>query len=64
MKSDLVDIVGVLVHETPKAYLFRFDDDKEPVWLPKSLVEIETDCARKCVIMTMPQRLAEEKGMV
>jgi hypothetical protein len=63
MKSDLVDLDGVLVHETPKAYLVRFDDDKEPVWLPKSAIELAMRARGRACIVTLPQRLAEEKGL-
>ena len=67
MKSDLIDIEGIEVHRTPKAILVRFDDDKEPVWLPLSAVEVEPLRVRggqKAVTVTMPQRLAEEKELV
>lgn len=61
----LVDVEGTLVHETKPgkadegAYLFDFGG-KEPVWLPKSACE--WDAHDKT--MTLPERLATDKGIV
>ncbi len=56
MKSELVDIEGELVHETELAYLFY--DGKTKDWIPKSQCEWDGET------MTMPRRLAKEKGFV
>lgn len=58
--SDLVDISGELRHETDKAFLFWDGGNDEPVWLPKS--QVEWDETGK--IMTMPEWLALEKGLI
>ena len=57
--NDLVEIAGLVAGETEKA--FRFDSGTgETVWLPKSL--FEWDETEK--IMTMPEWLAMEKGLI
>lgn len=66
MKSDLVDIAGVKHAETEKAILFSDTAHREDAkWLPKSQIEIEHDGGRReFVTVTMPERLAIEKGFV
>lgn len=65
MKSDLVDIAGVQHAETDKAILFSETADKaDAVWLPKSMIEIEYDGHRNFVTVTMPERLALDKGLI
>lgn len=64
MKSDLVDLTMQLHHETPKAVLVSDDGDKtKAVWVPLSQCEIEHK-ERGIVIVTMPEWLATEKGLV
>jgi hypothetical protein len=58
MHSDLVDIAGILQHETEKAYLL-FDGSKK-VWVPKS--HVDYDPAER--VFTMPEWLALEKGLI
>lgn len=63
MKSDLVDIEVTVHHETEKAVLVSDDGDrKRAVWLPKSAIEIAGDGLR--VTVTLPERLAIDKGLV
>ena len=58
-RSDLVDIdFDRVVHRTAAAVLLEIDG--EDVWLPLSAVEIDED--NKTV--TMPERLANEKGLI
>ena len=57
-KSDLVDVTGEIQGETDKAY--RFHDGVRTVWLPKS--QCEWDATEG--IMTMPEWLAGEKGLI
>lgn len=66
MKSDLIDIAGVIHAETDKAVLFSDTAHREDAkWLPKSQIEIEADGGRRnFVTVTMPERLAIEKGLV
>ena len=66
MKSDIIDIAGVIHAETGKAILFSDTAHKEDaVWLPKSQIEIEHDGGRRdFVTVTMPERVAKEKGLI
>lgn len=56
--SDLVDISGYVEFQTEKA--FKFFDGSVTVWLPKSQCEWDQDEK----VMTMPERLALEKGLI
>lgn len=63
-KSDLVDLTMQLHHETGKAVLVSDDGDKaKAVWIPLSQCEIERR-ANGIVIVTMPEWLATDKGLV
>jgi hypothetical protein len=66
MKSDLVDLTLQRHHETDAAILVSDDGDRaKAVWLPKSRVEVVVKDARKgIVLVTMPERLAIDKGLV
>lgn len=57
MKDELFDFSGQLKHETDSAFLV-FDGFRS-VWLPKSQTENNGDGT-----FTVPQWLAEEKGLV
>lgn len=63
-KSDLIDVTMQLHHETEKAVLVSDDGDKDrAVWLPLSQCEIERK-AKGIVVVTLPEWLATEKGLV
>lgn len=62
-RSDLVDISVVLVHQTEKAVLVDHGGDAN-VWLPRSAIEIEKDANGKTWTVTLPERLAMEKGLI
>jgi hypothetical protein len=66
MRSDLIDIAGVIHHQTEKAILFSDDGDREKaVWLPKSVVEVEHDPKKPDhVTVTMPERIAKDRGLI
>jgi hypothetical protein len=65
MKSDLVDLTLVKVHETEKAILVsETEDSEEEVWLPKSQIEIEPTKKSNVVVVTMPEHLAHSKGLI
>jgi hypothetical protein len=57
MRSNVIDVEARLVHETEKAWLLDVGND-EPVWVPKSVAEFDGK------EVTLPERLAKEKGMV
>lgn len=66
MKSDIIDIAGVIHAETARAILFSDTAHKEDaVWLPKSQIEIKHDGGRRSfVTVTLPERVAKEKGLI
>jgi len=63
-KADLVDIEVEIRAETEKAV--QVHDGDTTCWLPKSQIEIERPRAGHSVpvIITMPQWLAEDKGLI
>ncbi len=64
MKSDLVDLTMQRHAETEKAILVSDDGERDhAVWLPKSRIEIEKK-DRAVVVVTLPEWLAIEKGLV
>ncbi len=64
MKSDLIDIEVAIHHQTEKAVLVSLDGEKDnAVWLPLSQIEIDKK-QRSIAIVTMPERLATEKGLI
>lgn len=56
-RDELFDFAAVLKHETDSAFLVS--DGFQDVWLPKSQTEDNGDGT-----FTVPQWLAEEKGLV
>lgn len=60
----LVDLTLILQHETDKAILVSDTEDSEPVWLPKSLVEVEPTKNPRVVEVTLPEHIAQEKGLI
>jgi hypothetical protein len=62
-KSDLIDVAVQLHHESAKAWLISDDGDrKNAIWIPKSQAELEPK--DKVHILTLPEWLATEKGLV
>jgi hypothetical protein len=63
-KSDLVDLTMQLHHENARAILVSDDGDRDnAVWVPLSHCEIEHK-ASGIVIVTMPEWLALDKGLL
>lgn len=58
-----VDIVVIIKHETDNAWLLDHGET-EPVWIPKSQAGLDLNSDGKSHTLTVPQWLAEEKGMV
>jgi hypothetical protein len=59
LKSNLVDLPARLLHETDKAWKLA-TEMKDEVWLPKAACEFDEAEG----VLTLPQSLAEEKGLV
>ena len=65
MKSDLVDLDVEILGETNMAICIRDDEDGGKIWLPKSQIEIKRNINdRKMAVVTLPEWLAIEKGLV
>ena len=62
MWSYVSDYDMIAVRHTDMAVLAKGDEDAEPVWLPKSQIELDHDDLGPCCI-TIPDWLAEEKGL-
>ncbi len=63
-RSDLVDLEVEYLHQTEGAILIK-DADNE-IWLPKSIVEADTDGLRRgdTLTITLPERWAMDKGLI
>jgi len=59
-KSDLVDIACTLRHETSLAW-FLDVGYAQPVWIPKSQAEYESDPTGGCGIITLPNGLRKRR---
>lgn len=66
MRANLTDLELMIHHETEKAVLVSTDGNREAAqWLPKAQVEFEEPIQiGKAQIVTLPQSLAEDKGLV
>lgn len=63
-KSDLVDLNLQLHHETERAILVSDDgDEKSAAWIPLSQCEVLKK-PRGIVVVTMPEWLALDKGLI
>lgn len=62
MRSNIADVAVILVRETEKAVLVKDAEGAEPVWLPKSQIEIAAEDGAHVVIA--PEWLLVEKGLI
>lgn len=62
-RSTITDIDVQLLHRTERAVLVTTDIPERGVWLPLSQVEIEPSEIGGLHTVTLPQWLAEEKGL-
>ena len=63
MKSDVIDIEGMVHHQTEKAVLFSTDGNRSNAeWLPKSQIEVEDQ--HPIWTITLPEQLALDKGLI
>lgn len=63
MRSNIIDVHVLIQHETEKAVLVRGDEEADPVWLPKSQIELES-LGAGLGIVTLPEWLAQERGLI
>ena len=64
MKSNVIDIDGVIEAKTEKAVLFHDGDKSQAVWLARSQIEIEETGVAGIVTVTLPEWLALERGLI
>ena len=65
MRSNIIDLEVIFIHATEKAVLVKAEEDSDEIWLPLSQVEIDGFEQRgEVVTISLPQPLAEEKGLV
>ena len=62
MKSDLIDITCTIRQETERAIMI--DDGVNRVWLPLSQIEVEIRPEKNCSVVTLPEWLAKDKGLI
>lgn len=63
-KSNIIDVELLYMHETEKGVLVAADETTEPVWLPKSQVEIDAPVRGSTCTITLPEWLAADKGLI
>lgn len=64
MRSNVIDITVQKLHETDKAVLVTDSILEKGVWLSKSLIEIEASATGGLYEVTLPEWLAQEKGLI
>lgn len=64
MRSNVIDITVQKLHETDKAVLVTDSIPENGVWLSKSLIEIEASATGGLYEVTLPEWLAQEKGLI
>ena len=64
MKSDIIDITVQKLHETEKAVLVTDSIPEKGVWLARSMIEIEPADVGGLYIVTLPEWLALDKGLI
>lgn len=61
--TKLIDISCQLRHETQKAWLLDVGEE-EPIWIPKSIGELELAEDGKSHVLTLPEYWAIEKEII
>jgi hypothetical protein len=64
MKSNIIDIDVEIAHRTEKAVLVHTGNKAESVWLPLSQIEMEETGFLGIVTVSLPETLANEKGLI
>lgn len=64
MKSNIIDIDVEITARTGKAILVHTGDKEEAVWLPLSQVEVSASGFAGIETVTLPEWLAEERGLI
>lgn len=64
MKSNIIDLDGAIEARTDRAVLFHTGNKEEAAWLPLSQVEVAETGVGGIFTVTLPERLAQEKGLI
>lgn len=64
MRSNVIDLTVELLHETAAAVRVTDSTPDKGVWLPKSQIEVEHSDKAGIVVVTLPEWLAVDKGLV
>ena len=64
MRSNVIDVTVQKLHETDRAVLVTDSIPEKGVWLSKSLIEIEASATGGLYEVTLPEWLAQEKGLI
>jgi len=64
MKSNIIDISVEVTARTAKAVLVHQGDKEDAVWLPLSQIEIEPSGIAGIETVTLPEWLAQDKGLI
>ena len=64
MKSDIIDIEVQIKHRTDRAVLVETDRTAEPTWLPLSVIEIDPVARYGLHTVTLPERVAADRGLI
>ena len=60
----LTDIDVQLLHQTDKAWLVTDSEPGSAVWIPKSQAELSETAIAGIYTVTLPEWLAQEKGLI
>lgn len=65
MRSNIIDVDVQLLRETEKAVqVSALGISAEAVWLPRSQIEISRAATATLYVVTLPEWLAQEKGLI
>lgn len=64
-KSNIVDIDVIVRRQTEKAVFVALDEGSQGIWLPRSLIEIDTgEAYGQPAVVTLPEWLAQKEGLI
>ena len=64
MKSDVIDLDVQVLHQTEKAALVTLDVPENGLWLPLSQIELSETGIAGIMTVTLPEWLAQERGLI
>jgi hypothetical protein len=61
---EVIDLSVQKLHETEKAYLVTDSIPEKGVWIAKSQCELDESSTKGIYTLTLPEWLAQEKGLI